>query len=287
MASSRPETPQFAVVTDSTADIAPEIARQRGIHVVPITVNIGDEVFVDRVLSPEELFERMRSTPNAPTTSQPSVGALAAAYGGALETADSVIAVHISSRLSGTIDAARIAAEQFEDRVHVFDSRNVSWGLAWQVIDAAAAADEGLGVSDALDRIARTRDKVKIIVSLDSLENLRRSGRIGAVSSFVGSMLKLKVTIVVDADGALAPIRGNRGDRAALRFMLEWISEQMGTERAGRFAVGHALSAEKAQRLAEGIRERWGVTELVMFEAGSAITTHAGAIWGVAFWPGG
>lgn len=69
--------------------------------------------------------------------------------------------------------------------------------------------------------------------------------------------------------------------------MLEWISEQMGTERAGRFAVGHALSAEKAQRLAEGIRERWGVTELVMFEAGSAITTHAGAIWGVAFWPGG
>lgn len=206
-------------------------------------------------------------------------------YERALETADSVIALHISSKLSGTVEAARIAAEQLNGKVHVVDSRNLSWGLGWQVIDAASAAHEGLGVSEVLNRIARTRDQVKIIVSIDSLENLRRSGRIGAVSSFVGSLLNLKVQIAVDAAGAFVPVRGSRGDKAALRVMLDWIAKQMGSTRSARFAVGHALCVDKAALLAEAIRERWDVTELVMYEAGSAISTHAGTIWGVAFWP--
>lgn len=286
MASNGPEKPRFAVVTDSTADLTPELALRHGIGVVPITLTIDDEVLADGVLTQRELFERMHHASKPPTTSQPSVGALMAEYERALETADSVIAVHISSKLSGTVEAAHIAAQQLEGKVHVFDSRNLSWGLGWQVFDAAEAAREGLGVSDALDRIARARDEVKIVVSLDSLENLRRSGRIGAVSSYLGSLLNLKVTIAVDAEGAFAPIRGSRGHKAALRAVLDWVGKQMGSGPAGRFAVGHALCADKAQLLAEAIQERWDVTELVMYEAGSAITTHAGTIWGVAFWPG-
>jgi DegV family protein with EDD domain len=287
MASSTAALRHFAVVTDSTADMTRAIADANDIHVVPLNVTIGDETFEDGVLTQAELFERMRSAPVLPTTSQPSVGALAEAYGRALGAAGSVIALHVSSRLSGTVDAAHAAAQQFDGRVHVFDSRNLSWGLGWQVLEAAAASREGLGVSDALARLEQARDRVRQIVSLDSLENLRRSGRIGAVASRIGLLLNIKVTIIVDSSGAFVPLGRSRGDGAALAGTLDWISEQMGGADSGRFAVGHAMSAEKADRLAEAIKERWQVTELVMYEAGSVISTHAGTIWGVAFYPEG
>jgi len=131
----------------------------------------------------------------------------------------------------------------------------------------------------------RSRDNVKIVVTLDSLENLRRGGRIGAVSSFVGSLLNLKVTVAVDAAGAFTPLRGSRGNRAALDHMISWVSRQMGPATGGRFAVGHAAAEDLANSLAERIRQRWDVTELIMYEAGSVISAHAGTIWGVAFWP--
>lgn len=276
---------QFAVVTDSTADITPELALELGIDVVPLAVTINGETLPDGVLTQEEFFQRMRSAPDLPTTSQPSAGAFAEAYERALETASSVISVHISSKLSGTVESARTAAERFAGKVHVFDSRNLSWGAAWQVVDAANAAREGLGVPEALARLEQAREQVKLIVGLDSLENLRRGGRIGAVSALLGSLLNLKATLTVDEDGAFAPLGRSRGEKAALDYTLDWVATQMGAARKGRFAVGHGLSKERAHRLAESIRQRWEVTELVVYEAGSVICTHTGTCWGVAVWP--
>jgi len=276
---------QFTVVTDSTSDITPAIAEEHDVIVVPMEVTIGAETFPDGQLTQAEFFERMRAAQNLPTTAQPSIGTLAAAYGRALETADSVIALHVSSKLSGTVETARTAAAQFDGRVHVFDSRNLSWGLGWQVLEAAAAAREGLSVEDALARLELARERVKIVVSIDSLENLRRGGRIGAVASRLGSLLNIKVTIFVDPTGAFVPLGRMRGDTAALNNLMNWIATQMGEATRGRFAVGHAMSAPKAERLAEAIRERWPGSELVMYEAGTVISTHAGTIWGAAFYP--
>jgi len=275
----------FAVITDSTADITSHMAREHSIDVVPLAITINGETLPDGVLTQEEFFERMRSAPELPTTSQPSVGALSEAYERALESADEVVSVHISSRLSGTVEAARMAAERFSGKVHVFDSHNLSWGLAWQVRDAAAAAREGLGVQETMERLTQARDQVKLIVGLDSLENLRRGGRIGAVSSFLGSLLNLKVTLTVDADGAFAPLEKSRGERAAIEYTIDWLAKQMGAARSGRFAVGHGLSRERAERIAESISERWDASELVIYEAGSVICTHTGTCWGVSVWP--
>jgi DegV family protein with EDD domain len=276
---------QFAVITDSTADITPRLADERDIDIVPLSFTIDGETLVDGTMTQEEFFQRMRSAPDLPTTSQPSVGAFAEAYTRALATAESVISIHISSKLSGTVQAARVAAEQFADTVHVFDSRNLSWGLAWQVLDAAAAARDGLGVQQALDRLALAREQVKLIVGVDSLENLRRGGRIGAVSSLLGSLLNLKVTLTVDGNGAFAPLGRSRGEKAALDYTMEWISKQMGTARSGKFAVGHALSEARAHRIADSIKQRWNVSDLVVYEAGPVIATHTGTVWGVAVWP--
>ena len=287
MPQSQASKPRFAVVTDSTADIPPLLAAERGIHVVPLVVTIGAETLLDGVLSQQEFFDHMRSAQDLPTTSQPSVGSFTETYARALETADEVISLHISSKLSGTVEAAGLAAREFDGKVHVFDSRNLSGGLALQVFDAVDAAREGLSVPEALARLDLARDQVKLIVGLDSLENLRRGGRIGAVSALLGSLLNLKVTLTVDENGAFAPLGRNRGEKAALAYTLEWIATQMGTARSGRFAVGHGLSEERAQRIATSIRERWDVTELVVYEAGSVVSAHTGTVWGVAVRPEG
>lgn len=277
--------PMFAVITDSTADIAPEIAAERSITVVPLTVTIGGESYEDGVLTQREFFDRMNRSTELPTTSQPSIGAFVEAYERALATAEHVVSVHISSHLSGTIESARAAAERFAGRVHVFDSKNLSWGLAWQVLDAANSAGEGLDVETALTRLESVRDQVRLIVGLDSLDNLAKGGRIGKVGAFVGGILNFKVTLTVDSEGSFVPVARSRGDKAAFTHTLDWIAEKMDGATRGRFAVGHALSRERAEAFADAIRERYDVAELVIYEAGSAIATHTGTGWGVALIP--
>ena len=277
--------PRFAVVTDSTADIAPEITAERGIVVVPLTVTIGDDSFDDGALTQQEFFDRMNAAERLPTTSQPAVGAFAEAYAHALETVDQVVSVHISSKLSGTIESAHTAAEQFAGRVQVFDSLNLSWGCAWQVMEAARCAAEGIAPEAALKRVADVRERVRLIVGLDGLGNLAKGGRIGRVGAFLGSMLNLKVTLTVASDGAFVPLARSRGEHAALQHTLDWVTEQMGAASSGRFAVGHALSRDRALWLRDEITTRFGVTEMVVYEAGTAIATHTGTGWGVAVLP--
>lgn len=278
--------PRFAVVTDSAADIDPSRAAELGIHVVPLTVIIGESTFDDGVFTQEQLFERIAEAgTSAVGTSQPSPGTLVRAYELALKDADEVIAIHISSRLSGTCDLARTVSQQFGGRVHVFDSRNLSWGAGWQVVEAAACAAEGLSVAETLPRLEQARRETRIVVTLDSLERLNRSGRIGAVATYLGAMLNLKVSVAVNPSGAFIPVRGNRGNKAALKSTIAWITQNMRGASGGSFAVGNALAPDRAEALADEIRSRWRVDELVMYEAGSAISVHAGTIWGVAFRP--
>lgn len=274
--------PRFAVVTDSTADIAPAIAHDEGITVVPLTFSFGDESFTDGDLSQKEFFARMDAAPALPTTSQPAAGAFVDAYTRALESAEEVISVHISNRLSGTIESARQAAEQFAGRVHVFDSLNLSWGLGWQVLDAAASARNGLDVAAALRSLESARERVRLIVGLDSLDNLSRGGRIGKVSAFLGSVLDLKVTLTVDADGAFVPVARSRGEKRGLEHTLDWVAQQLTENSRASFAVGHALGEERAERLAQAIRDRFDAVRVVIYEAGSVICTHTGRGWGVA-----
>ena len=255
----------LAVVTDSTADIPPEMAALHGIEVVPLLVHFGDECFTDGVLTQEEFFERMRAAPELPTTSQPSVGAFSDVYESLLERFSEVVSVHIAAKLSGTIESAHRAAEQFGGRVHVVDSYTLSWALGWQVREAAAAAAEGLGVAEVLDRVHSVRDRVRLIVGIDSLENLARGGRIGGCRRFLGSLLNLKVTFEWSGTGEFQPLARSRGERAAMEHTLEWVSEQMGSaRRAGSPSV--MLSARR-ERFGSSIRfgrsgtsSRWSST---------------------------
>jgi DegV family protein with EDD domain len=275
----------FAVITDSTSDMPLELAAERGIEVVPLSASFGEETFVDGELTQAEFFRRMDAAPELPTTSQPSVGAFVEAYERVLKTADAVISVHISEKLSGTIDSARQAAEQFPGRVHIFDSRNLSWGLAYQALDAAASAAEGLSVAAALERLEDVRGRVRMLVGVDSLKSLQKGGRIGKVSGFLGSMLDLKVTFTVDENGEFLPLKRSRGDKAAMRYTMEWVAEQMGDARRARFAVQHAMSLDRAEQLRVDIEGKYEAEEMHVVEVGIVIATHVGTGWGVTLVP--
>jgi DegV family protein with EDD domain len=275
----------FAVITDSTADIPADIALERGIEVVPLSVHIADETFLDGVLTQEQFFERMNAAERLPTTSQPPVGTFVEAYERALATADEVVSVHISNHLSGTVESARQAAEGFSGKVHVFDSLNLSWGLAMQVVDAAASAAEGLSTAAALESLAVARQRVRMIVGLDKLDNLAKGGRIGQVSAFLGSFLNLKVTLTVDETGVFQPVARTRGEKAALEHTLEWVAKQMGDATTAKFAVGYMLSQDRAEWLRDRLLERYEATEMVVYPTGSVIATHTGTGWGVTVLP--
>lgn len=275
----------FAVVTDSTADISPEMAATHAIEVVPLSVTISGETVPDGTWGQAEFFRRMDAAPQLPTTSQPSVGDFIEVYERVLGRADEILSIHISNKLSGTIESARQAAENFAGRVHVFDSLNLSWGLAWQVREAAVMATRQASIDKALAHLHDVRKRTRLIVGIDSLENLSKGGRIGKVSALLGAMLDLKVTFTVDADGAFAPVARSRGEKAALRRTLDWVGEQLQGTGAANFAVGYAMRPERAHWLAEQIRQRFNVGEVVIYEAGSVITTHTGTGWGVAVLP--
>ncbi|NTW28292.1 MAG: DegV family protein [Coriobacteriia bacterium] len=285
MSAAESPKPNFVVVTDSTADIPVALAAERNIVVVPLSVTFGDETFKDGELTQAEFFERMNAAPQLPSTSQPPVGTFIEVYEHILASADHIISLHISSKLSGTIEAALQAAERFPGRVDVFDSRNLSMGLAFQALDAAASAAEGLTPAAAISRLEVARERVKMLVGLDSLKNLAKGGRIGQVSAFLGALLDLKVTLTVDAEGKFQPLKRLRGEKAALRYTLEWVAEQMNGAKRGAFAITHAMSPERAEWLRAHIEQQYQVSEMHICEAGIVVATHVGTAWGVTVRP--
>lgn len=272
------------IVTDSTADLPKEIVEHHAITVVPLNVTIDGRTWSDGVMTQPEFFERMNAASQLPSTSQPSVGAFVEIYTQALEHAREVVSIHISSDLSGTVESARAAAERFAGRVHVFDSRNLSMGLGFQVIEAARAANEGAATSAIIERAERARDRVQMIVGLDKLDNLVKGGRVGKVSGLIGGMLNLKVTLTVE-NGVFEPIARTRGAKAALQHTVDWCAERMGERTKGSFCVMHAMAADRVEWLRESLAARFEVTESYLVETGSVIAAHTGTGWGVAFLP--
>jgi DegV family protein with EDD domain len=194
------------------------------------------------------------------------------------------VSVHISSKLSGTISSAQTAAREFAGRVHVVDTLNLSWGQGFQVLEAARAAASGLGAEAIVERVHSARERVQMIVALDSLDNLVKGGRIGKLAGAIGGMLNVKITIT-PRDGELVVVRPLRGARSALDFTVKWVEEKMAGAPGGVFCVMHAMSEDRAQWLRDAIEQRFHPTELYVVAVGPVIATHTGTGWGVAFLP--
>lgn len=272
------------VVTDSTADIPPETREELGIHVVPLKVIFGDEEFIDGVtMQAPEFYERLVGGGVFPTTSQPSAGEFEETYTRLLERSDGVVSIHISAELSGTIDSATQARSQMGDAgnsIRIIDSRSVSMGIGLIALEAARAAQAG-GDLDAVAALAEELVSCSgVIFLLDTLEYLRRGGRIGLASAFLGTLLRFRPLLQVD-EGVVKPLARPRSRRKGIERIRGHIAELGALRSAAVIAANDQVGADD---LAEAISDFVPGDVPAMSTIGPVIGAHGGpGVIGVAY----
>ncbi len=218
--------PGVFVVTDSSCDLEQDDIAPFNIEIVPLTIRFGDEEFTDRLdLSTEDFYRRMSNSADLPQTACPSPGAFEQAFRNASNAgAEAVVCLNISSDLSTTLQSARTAAAACEIRVHVIDSRTVSSGLGTLVVEAAKTAAGGAEIGAVLRRVSDLIARTHVLAALNTLENLKKGGRIGGAAAMVGSLLSIKP--VIDLTGGVVHEAGKARTR---KRALQMLSERLST----------------------------------------------------------
>ena len=271
------------VVTDSACDLPPEMAAEHRIEIVPLTIRFGDEELVDRRdLTPSQFWARVADSPVLPETAAPSPGAFEEAYRRvADEGADGVVCVTLSAALSATYEAASLAARTVEATipVRVVDSRAVTLAQGLMAVAAARAASEGKGVEEVAAAVADLVPRCRTFAALDTLENLKKGGRIGAAQAFLGSMLSIKPVIEV-ADGKVEPESRQRTRARSLRYLADKVRQ---FDRVESLAVLHG-DAPDVDGLLDMLAGVYPRDQIVVGDVGAVIGTHAGPrVVGVTF----
>lgn len=266
---------RVALVTDSTSCIPADLAAQWGIGMVPVQIKIGDRVDAETKVPTQVLINALRQRLDV-STSPPDPSALFWAYQeAAARGADEVVSVHISARQSETCAAARHAAAQSRVPVHVIDSRTTGMSLGYAVLAAARVAGAGGGPRRVLDALVRRIEGSCELIYVDTLEYLRRGGRIGAAAAMVGGALSLKPLLTM-ADGQVAPLSRVLGAERALRRMVDTAARRAG-DRSVDIAVEHFGAPARAGAVLSRLRPRLPrVREITCTEVSSAIGVHVG-----------
>ncbi|MHB8464415.1 MAG: DegV family protein [Acidimicrobiales bacterium] len=271
------------VVTDSSCDLPQELVDSEGIAVVPLTIRFGEEEFVDRRdLTSEEFWARCEKSPTLPETAAPSPGAFEQAYRDAATAGhEAVVAIVLSGGLSATLQAAQLAAESVRDviPVQVVDSRQVSSAMGLIVLDAARLAAAGKGADDvvglAVDQAART----KLFATFDTLDNLRKGGRIGRAQAFFGTVLSMKPVIEL-IDGVVEAESRQRTRSRSMRYLADKVRDAGKVEHLTLLDADAPDSDDLLAMLAELVPRE----DILLTTIGAVIGTHSGPrALGVAF----
>ncbi|MGG4550013.1 DegV family protein [Rossellomorea marisflavi] len=267
---------KIKIVTDSTADLSEDMIGDLDIHVVPLSIFIEGETYLDRVdLSPEMFLEKMKASDELPKSSQPSAGVFAELYDELGKDGSKVISIHMTGGMSGTVRSAESAAEITETDVTVVDSRFISRGLGFQVIEAARLAKEGKGVEDILEAITEIREKTQLYVVVDTLENLVKGGRIGKGKAMIGSLLNIK-PIASLAGGEYTPVAKVRSHTQVVKFLVQQFMEDVKGKTIKGVGLCHADGLALAQNLKSKIAEKTGYDQFDIGVTTPIISTHTG-----------
>ncbi len=267
----------IAIVTDSTSDLTPHITNELGVTVVPLYVTHKGRVYRDGIdITPDAFYPILQESEDLPATSQPSPEEFSGVYKRLLNTHKAILSFHISGGLSSTVLAAKRAAENLaRERIHVIDSKFLSYGLAFQVQEAVRLVKSGLNVKNILSRVSDLRHEIELVFTLDTMEYLYKGGRIGKVQSLMGSILGLKPIIRVD-DGVYVAAGKSRGLKQAIRGISEFLANRYGRQKVS-IAIGHGKGQEYADLLLGLASKVLNVTEQPeFFEVGPVIGVHTG-----------
>jgi DegV family protein with EDD domain len=269
------------VVTDSACDLPPALVDELGIEIVPLTIRFGTEELVDRdQLSTDEFWDRLRATEALPETAAPSAGAFEGRFRELIgDGATGIVCVNLSSRLSATMQAAQVAAQTVTDvPIHVIDSLSCSVGLGSLAIAAARSASAGRDIDAVVAEVNDRRDRTRLYGSFDTLEFIKRGGRIGNARALLGTMLSIKPVIEV-RDGVVEESGRVRTRSKALRLLADKVGEQ--PVDSVSVLHGQASDVDELLDLIDPIVPR---EEIVVGVVGPVIGTHAGpGVIGVTF----
>jgi DegV family protein with EDD domain len=274
-----PPTPT-AVVCDTTAYLPSELVAAQGIQTISLYVAVdGRQESESEISDYAAFYERLRASEGGATTSQPSVGDFVAVYEPLLDEGREVVSIHISSGISGTFTAAEQARERLieegrgGERIHLFDSRTACGGMGFSVLAAAAAARSGGDGEAVLGRAKKAREELKMWFAIDTLEYLRRGGRIGGARAWIGSALKIKPILTLEEE--ITPIERVR-TRARSIERLRGYARQRHESGLDAWVIQHIQDLETAEALAEDCREIFGCESVYIDEIGPVIGAHVG-----------
>jgi DegV family protein with EDD domain len=262
------------VVTDSACDLPPEMCAELGIEVVPLTIRFGDREYVDRQeLTGDEFWRLLESSPILPETAAPSVGAFEETFRRLVDGgADGIVCVNLSAKLSATMQSAQVAAKALDGLcpIEIIDSASASMGIGILALLAARRASEGADVSTIAAEVTQRRDHQKLFAALDTLEYLRKGGRIGGAQAMLGSMLSIKPIITVE-HGAVEQAGKVRTRSKAWRFMLDRVPEAA----VESICVLHSGATDLDEFL-ESLRPKVPGAEIVVGHIGPVVGVHVG-----------
>ncbi|HEY3831353.1 MAG TPA: DegV family protein [Acidimicrobiia bacterium] len=262
------------IVTDSSCDLPQPLCDELGIDVVPLTVRFGDEELLDRKeITTEQFWPRLSSSSVLPETAAPPVGAFYETFKSLADTgADGIVCINISSKLSATLQSAQIAADRLDGTcpIAVVDSESASMGIGVHVLHAARRAREGADVDTIVREIAERRSRTHVYFTIDTLEFLRRGGRIGGAQALLGSVLSIKPVLTME-HGAIEPATKVRTRSKALRYLVDKAKESPVEE----LAVLHAAAGDIDEFcvMLEPLASR---DELIVSTIGPVVGVHAG-----------
>ena len=269
---------KIRIVTDTTAVLPQEYVVAHHVEVVPQIILFGQESFQeDYELSYSEFIRRLRSASELPKTAAPEPRLLIEAFRRQLAEAETVIAIHPSTDVSGTVRSAITAKEEAfpEADIRVIDSRTVGSNLASMVIDAVEWAESGVSADEIMNRLQAMIPRSRIYFLVATLEYLRKGGRIGGASALVGSVLQIKPILQLK-DGRVEPLEKVRTHRHALERLKELVIEQCPRTPSAHLSVMNADELEAARRLAEEFKSKLGFERVPIYNVGASITTHGG-----------
>ena len=238
------------IVTDSTCDIPADWLKAYNITVVPVNIQFGLETFQEDVtITPDTFYRRIEASHILPTTSQPAVGRLCQVYQELAADGSEILSIHLTSKLSGTWQAALLAAKQLEDtvKISVFDSFTGSVGLGFMVREAAQLVAAGFNTQEIIERLETRRAQINIYILLKDLRYARMSGRVGRVKESLSSLLSIRPIIGVE-QGALVLKERVRGQKKGFVHMLSLVRQASGSEPV-HVAVAHAIAPDAAKSL--------------------------------------
>jgi len=265
------------IVTDSSAGLPRDLLEAYNIEVVPLKVHFGETTYREgEDLDNEQFYQLLSQAEQLPTTSQPSAGEFYEVYSRLTANGDSVISIHISSKMSGTCQSAMAAKAMLPQAdITVIDTLSASMGHGMIVLAAAEAAREGKSRDEVVALAERLIKGIQIVFIVDTLEYLQKGGRIGGAAAFIGTLLNVKPLLEI-RDGRVEALEKVRSRKKAVQRSLEILAERFDGQSPLRMAILHARCPEEAEMLAQRVRELFACSRLYLAELSPVIGTHAG-----------